>query len=294
MVLVLTGVCPVIAAAADPPAGTRLRIVTTILPLYCFARNVAGDDAVVENLLPPGVEPHDFQFTPREMRLLAGADVLLMNGLGLETWLDRVLAGSEKPHRVVVATGGMTAELIAGAGEAGPNARAGSANPHFWQDPTLAARAVTNLLTALQAADPAHAAAFARNAARYGAELSALDVELQTGLAPLKNQPILTFHDAFPYFARRYGLRVAGVVEPVPDLPPSPRQVAALGALIRREHLRVVFAERQSPARVVEMLGRDYHVAVAYLDPLETGAFAPEAYTRGMRENLHALTGAPR
>ena len=300
------------ASGAD---GHRLRIVTSILPIFCFAINITGDLAEVENLLSPGVEPHDFQFTPREMRIVGAAEVLVVNGLGLESWLTKVLDTPENRKTVVIASAGLEADLLPLAGTESPTSAvslarssgfsrsardsdtgipASSWNPHFWLDPTLASRAVTNILAALQKADPTHAEAYARNAQRYLGELSALDAELLAGLAPFNNQAVITFHDAFPYFARHYGLRVVGIVEKVPDVDPSPRHVAALGALIRREPVRVVFGERQSPSRLVEMLGRDYHVAIAQLDTLETGAFTADAYTRGMRENLRTLEKALR
>ena len=302
-------------AQASGVDGHRLRIVTSILPIYCFTINITGDLAEVENLLPPGVEPHDFQFTPREMRIVGAAEVLVVNGLGLESWLSRVLDAPEHRKTMVIASAGLEADLLPLAGtesltsavlparssgfsrsahDSATENPASAWNPHFWLDPTLASRAVTNILAALQKADPTHAEAYARNAQRYLGELAALDADLQAGLAPLKDQAIITFHDAFPYFARHYGLRVVGIVEKVPDVEPSPRHVAALAALIRRAPVRVVFGERQSPSRLVDMLGRDYHVAIAQLDTLETGALTGDAYTRGMRDNLRTLEKALR
>ncbi len=273
--------------------GRKLRVLTTFLPVYCFSVNVAGDLAEVDNLLPPGVEPHDFQFTPREIKKLAAADVVVMNGLRLESWLTRVIDQSGRGKVIVEAAAGLQSELISEShleSADGPGRRFdGLPNPHIWLDPQLAEHAVTNILSAFQTADPANAAAYARNARAYVARLQDLDAGLRAGLVPLRGQSIVTFHDAFPYFARRYGLRIAGVIEKAPDVQPSPRYLATLGRIIQTERVRVIFTERQSSPRLARQIGRDYHVAVAQLDTLETGVLAPEFYELGMRNNLRVL-----
>jgi zinc transport system substrate-binding protein len=277
-------------------ADHKLRVVTSFLPVYCFTVNVTGDLAEVDNLLPPGVDPHDFQFSPREMKKLGSADMIIVNGLQLEPWLEKVAQFSEKPKLIVEAAAGLKSELIMGIAELGSQNRsktsfeeAGLPNPHIWLDPKLAAHAVTNILEALLKADPANATGYVRNATQYLERLEKLDRELHASLAPMEGEPIVTFHDAFPYFARRYGLRVVGVIEKVADVQPSPKYLTALGRVIRKERVKVIFTERQFSSRLAEQLGRDYHVPVAQLDTLETGDFKPDAYEAGMRNNLRIL-----
>jgi zinc transport system substrate-binding protein len=285
------------------PQGVRaqehkLRVLASFLPVYCFAANVAGDLAEVDHLLPPGADPHDFQFSPREMKKLDAAEVIVLNGLGLESWLDRVINASPGRSKVIVKAGtGLESELIENPSylNLGESVRAladSTPNPHTWLDPQLAAHAVTNILAAFQRADPAHAGGYDRNARQYIARLGKLDAEMSEGLLPLKGRAIITYHDAFPYFARRYELRIVGVIEKVPDVEPSARYLAALASVIRQEDAKVIFAERQSSHRLPDQMGRDYHVAVATLDTLETGDFKPDAYEEGMRRNLRALTNA--
>jgi zinc transport system substrate-binding protein len=279
---------------AAPAEGRKLKVLTSFLPVYCFTANVAGDLAQVDNLLPPGADPHDFQFSPHEMRKLNAADMMVVNGLGLESWLDRILSSPDHPKIIVEASAGLKSELITAlpymsAGEGAGSQERAAPNPHIWLDPRLAQHAVTNILAALQKADPINAAGYERNARQYIARLEKLDTELRAGLASTKGQPVITFHDAFPYFARRYDLKIVGVVEKVPDVQPSPRYLAALGEVIRREEVKVIFAERQSSPRLPEQIGRDYHVPVASLDTLETGEFKPDAYEEGMRNNLRIL-----
>jgi zinc transport system substrate-binding protein len=289
--------------ALPAPAGERkLTILTTILPVYCFTANVAGDLARVENLLPPGVGPHDYQFTPRDLRRLAEADVIVLNGLELENWLERAFKKifAERPPLMVEATAGLEEGLIRseetghhhhghhhhGHGHA---ACVHGVNPHVWLDPKLAARCVKNILAALVQADPANAAGYEQNAAAYLDRLRGLDEEIAGMLAEVRGQAFVTYHDAFPYLVRRYGLRQVGVVEKVPEVQPSARYLRELSQLIRRENVQVIFTEPQFNSRLGVRLSRDLKVRLAELDPLETGPAEPRAYEEGMRHNAEVL-----
>src|SRR6266513_2002472 len=170
--------------------GHKLRVLTSFLPVYCFTVNVAGDLAEVENLLPGNVEPHDYQFSRKDLQKLAQADLIVINGLGLEKWLDKAVqnSASAKATRVVEMADGLGSELIYATSES-PSSRREEAtpmtasqirrltaaatvpNPHIWLDPRLARHAVRNILKALQQADPAHASGYATNATRYLARL---------------------------------------------------------------------------------------------------------------------------
>src|SRR5688572_10807292 len=164
---------------------SKPKIVTTSLPVYCFTANVAGGLAVVENLLPGNASVHDYQFTPQDSRKLANPSLLVVNGLGLETWLERVLKGSARKTQIVEASEGLGARRIRAEAhdETSGEHDHGEWNPHFWLDPTLAAHAVTNIMRALQKADPANAAGYASNAVAYVESLHKLDRELAEALA---------------------------------------------------------------------------------------------------------------
>jgi zinc/manganese transport system substrate-binding protein len=162
-------------------------------------------------------------------------------------------------------------------------------NPHTWLDPQFAQEAVANILLAMSRTDPTNAAGYAKNAAAYIARLQKLDATMQTELAPFKGQAIVTFHDAFPYLARRYGLKIAGVVERVPEVEPSPRYLEALHKSIEAYHVKAIFAEPQGSQKLANQIGADYHVAVGQLNTLETAELKPDAYEEGMRANLAAL-----
>ena len=265
--------------------------------MYCLTAQVAGDLAEVENLLPANVGPHDYQFAPREVRKLSSAQIFVVNGLGIEDWLAKALKAAKgtKPMTVVEATAGLTkADLITSVphihlpGERGHDHGTGP-NPHTWLDPRLAAHAVTNILVALQKADQKNAAAYAMNAAQAVARLHQLDEEIGLALGPYHGSRIVTYHHAFPYFTRRYGLALIGVIEEVPNVEPSPKYLAALLKVIREKEVKAIFTEPQFSAKLAQRISRDTKVPVAELDTLETGPLKPTAYEEGLRRNLNML-----
>lgn len=276
------------AEAPRAPAESqpdKLKVLTTILPLYCFTVGVAGDLARVENLLPENSSGHDYHLSARDARKLNDADVVIATGLGLE---DSLL---ERRIKAPAAKAGAGIEPIRG--HVHEDHRHGDdVNPHFWLDPLLAAHAVTNIMQVLQKADPRNADAYARNALAYVQRLQKLDEEIAAALAPYRGRTLVTYHDAFPYFARRYGLQLVGVVQEVADVEPTPRHLSELRALIRDQKVSVVFTEAGSDGRRVKQLAADLGVKVATLDPLESGPLSPGAYEEGMRRNAQSIRKA--
>lgn len=297
--------------------GTRgeIRVLATLPAIHSWAANIAGDEAVVEGLLPADVGPHDFQFKPSDLRKLAAADVVLMNGLGVDRWLERAISrSSSKPssRRVVKVTQGLDGELIRQLTPLAldePSSRTvrdrkghdhdhdhgdEEANPHVWLDPVLAQHCVSNIVEALCEADPVHANGYRQRGQRYRQELVGLDGEIRTALRGLDNRKVVTFHDAFPYFCRRYDLELVGVVEEVPHVDPSPKYLARLSKAIRGRKVRVLFSEPQFNPRLLRRLADDLGVGVAELDVLETGSVSRSFYADGLRRNLRTLESALR
>ena len=251
----------------------KLKVLTSFLPVYCFTVNVAGDLAQVENLLPPGASPHDFQLSPPDVRKFSQADLLIVNGLGVEPWLDKLRRQGAKGKRVITVSAGLSKDT----------------NPHIWLDPILAAQAVTNILGALQAADPQNADAYAANAQAFLQKLNALDRDFRDGLVSVKGTAIITYHDAFPHLAQRYGLRIAGVVEETPEVSPGPRHLAKLRRIVQTQGVKAMFTDAEHPQKLAEQLAADFGVRLAPLFTLENGELSPTAYEDGMRKNLNVL-----
>lgn len=299
-------------------SGRPLRIVTTILPLQAHTLAITGGLAEVEQLLSRDTGPHDFQLTPSDVRRIAQADMLIINGGGLESWLDDLIRQAGNPNLVVVDTSlGIEAvesppemELgeagLRGSGNdehhhgAGHHHEHGEChvcgeegrNPHFWLDPVLALQQARTILAALEKADPKNASTYQSNARSYFEELQKLDTEFRETLARLPNKKLVTFHNAFPYLAQRYGLEYVGYVEQFPEKDPSPQQLAALVRLIRKHSIGVLFAEQNYSTHLLERLARESGAVVSTLDTLEVGLGEQQSYIERMRGNLETLRRA--
>jgi zinc transport system substrate-binding protein len=281
---------PFVLAFAGAPA--RPKVITAISPLFCLTKNVAGSMADVENLLPPGASAHDYQLSPKDVGKLERARLIVFNGLEVDGVLKKMLAVGVDTAVPLDASEGLAERLIPARHKEPSAFNPLGANPHFWLDPTLAAHAVTNIMRALAELDPANAAAYQNNGSSYVERLQKLDKEISSGLAPFRNAPIVTHHDAFPYFARRYGLEIVGVIQEVPEMDLSPKHRTQLQRTIREKKVRVIFTEQDGASAHAERIARDLNVKLAPLDPLESIDFTPTAYEDGMRRNLKVLKGA--
>lgn len=300
VVVTLAAACPTPAAAQTSAPGPSLRVLTSFLPVHSLALAVAGDRAQVENWLPQGVDPHEFQFSPRDLRRLRASQILVVGGLKLEGWAEaqlRKASGSSNLVLVEAATGLPPTALVYDEESGGDHHdhsdhaghdHAGGPNPHFWLDPLLGAHAVTNLVHAFSRSDPPNAQSYAANGARCVARLHALDAEYRQSLASVRSNAFITFHNAFPYLARRYQLKLVGVVETNAAEDPSARELASLGHLVRREGVRVLFVDGP-PSRLARRLASDLKLRLATLETLETGTLGPNAYEEGLRRNLSTL-----
>ena len=273
-------------------AERKLRVLSTFLPAYCIAANVAGEHAAVENLLPGSVSLHDYQLSPPDLQKIATADVIVVNGLGLETFLEKAFKSTGTKAKLVTLTHGFDPDLIAEDAVGHRHSEPGhdhTHDPHTWLDPILAARSVTNVLQALQQADPKNAAAFATNAAAYTRRLNQLHEDFKDQFASIQSTPFITYHNAFRYFVRRYGLNLVGVVEQVPEVAPSVRERSDLLKTIRAKNVKVLFTEPGASPRLAQQIAKDSKLRLEQLDPLETGQLSPDAYEKGMRRNAETL-----
>jgi zinc/manganese transport system substrate-binding protein len=230
--------------AAD---GGRPVVVATTTQLGDIVRNVGGDAVAVHQLLAPNSDPHDYEPRPDDVTATARAAVAFTSGLGLDGWMSKVIAEA----------GGSPAVVDLGA--AAPVRRPG--DPHWWHDPRNAVAAVNAVRDALSAADPAAAATFAANAAAYRARLAALDRSIAACMAaiPPAERRLVSDHDAFGYFAARYGIDVVGAVIPssTTRAQPAAGDLAALIDLIDRQHVRAIFPETSLNPKLAEQIASE-------------------------------------
>ncbi|MBP3524553.1 MAG: zinc ABC transporter substrate-binding protein [Clostridia bacterium] len=281
--------------AAEEAAGKT--IVTSFYPMYVFTQNVARDvpGVRVVNMAAESVGClHDYQLQTRDMVTLEGADALVINGGGMEQFMDKVIA--QRPELPVInASDGidmLCSEDEHDHGHGDHDHDHGVYNAHVWLDPKLAIRQVQNIADGLAAVDSENAEAYQQNAAAYKAQIQALDAELSAQLAPLAGSAIVTFHEAFTYFADAYGLVVAGVIASDAGEEPSTRQIAATCDLVKQRQVKALFVEPQYPTKSAETIARETGAKVFTLDPVVSGDASPESYENAMRENARVLTEA--
>ena len=287
----------------------RPRVVASFYPLYDFTRRLAGEEFAVSCPVPPGADPHGMEATPGLAREIAGAQLILLLGLGMDGWISK-LARSERRAKVVELAADLPtrpdvasrlAEFAApAAGIAhghdhghghGHADEAGGIDPHVWLDPVLAQELVRRIADALVAVAPEHATRVHERRDALLAELHQLDEEFQGALRDLPQRQLVTFHGAFAYLFTRYELEVAGVIEPFPGDEPSAAYLRKLVGLMRELDLRTIFAEPQLPDRPAQVIAHEIGGTVERLDPCETIlADDPDAtYVDRQRRNLETL-----
>jgi zinc/manganese transport system substrate-binding protein len=263
----------------------KLKVVTTFAPLYSLALNVAGDAAEVENLVPIGASIHTFQARPSDIRKISQADVLIKNGVGLETFLNGITDAAANPHLMVVDTSRSIKILDGDADEKA------SGDPHIWLSPKNAVKQVVTIRDALAKADPDNAGTYQRNTAFYIKKLERLDADITRSLAATKKKKYIVFHNAYRYFEREYDLRSAAAIEEFPGREPGPRYLKGVMDMIKNQGVGIVFIEPQFSPKIVDTLKQDFTIYVGVLDP--TGnKLSKDGYEENLRRNLKSLEEA--
>jgi zinc transport system substrate-binding protein len=264
--------------------GGKLKVVASIAPLADFARQVGGDHVEVILLLPPGASPHTYEPPPKTVRKISEAKVFLEIGAGLEFWADRLVAATAAQIITVRCSEGV--DLIRGEGRALSNV-----DPHIWLDPVISMGIVRKIEAAFSRADPGDSSAFKKNASAYLTLLSALDREIAERVKGFRTREYITFHPAWSYFARRYGLKVSGVIEEAPGKEPTPKHIDRILSRIRAMKTKVVFAEPQFSPRLAEAIADEAGGRVLFLDPLG-GEKGRQTYVELMEYNLSIMEKA--
>lgn len=201
----------------ERPAGVeKLQVVTTVAPITNIVENVAGENASVTGIIPEGINSHTFEPIPSDSKLLSGADLVFFNGLDLETPTLQLARANLKPGATIDILGDKTVNEKDYIYDFSFPRNQGHPNPHLWLNPKYAMRYAELVRDALQRLDPKNQAAYRENAARFLERLKALDRAIKEASAtiPQRNKRLLTYHDSWPYFARRYGFEVIGAAQP--------------------------------------------------------------------------------
>ncbi len=303
------------AIAWSASDAAPLRVIATTTLIADAARAVGGPDADVTALIPPGTDPHAFDPGPRDMARLLSSDLVLANGLGLETFLQKILdaAGVGQSNKLVIVSsgreprGGCSGHDHDGEDESESENEGEDdqrhhhhhdADPHVWFDPTWVQLWTENIAAAFAARDPANADAYRARAAAFRADLDALDAELRAAIdaIPAERRVLVTDHDEFGYLADRYEIRVVGAILPnvTTVAEPSARELAALQRAMRESGTRVIVVGHSANPALAERLARDVGARVIRLQTHTLGpAGSPTAHYIGfMRHNVERLVEA--
>ena len=283
------------SGTVQPATNTekKLRVVATFLPVYLFTKAIAGDVAQVDILIKPGTEVHDYQSTPADVQRLAQSDIVVKNGLGIEEFLDNTLQSAQNPKlKVIDASQGIQAiDKLSQVVHTGKEQHRAAGNPHVWLDPVLVEQQVKHIRDGLVAADPENKANYEANAARYLQQLADLNTEFQQRLSRFRDRRFVTFHDAFPYLAKRYQLQQIAVVE-IPEDQLSPADVKEAIDAVKQFQAKALFSEPGVDNKLLDGLAKDLNLKLRPLDSLEAGETDPQHYFTAMRSNLQTLEAA--
>jgi ABC-type Zn uptake system ZnuABC Zn-binding protein ZnuA len=283
------------AAFAREP---RLKVVATVAPHADLVREIAGDRVEVVQMIPDGTDSHTFEPRPSDARFLQAADLIILNGLHLETPTQRMADANKRPETPYLLLGEGTITEADWMFDFSFPASAGDPNPHLWLNAAYAKNYAQLIATQLAALDPENADYYSANFATLAGRMDQLDVAIFQAVEslPENNRKLLTYHDSWAYFGRRYGMEVIGAIQPSDFSEPSPREVAALVDQVRQYQVPAIFGSEVYPSKVLEVIGRE--TGARYVDSLRDDNLpgapgTPEhTYMGMMLEDMRMMFGA--
>jgi len=279
----------ILACCTQAAVAAPVRVVVSFSILEDIVRRIGGGEVAVTSLIGPDSDAHVFEPNPDQARLLAKAQLFVVNGLGFEGWLTRLTRSAQFGGVVVIATDRVAPITMTEPGETSP-----VPDPHAWQDPRNGIVYAENIAGALAAVDPSHAEAYRQRFQKYKAELEALDrrVRVELGEIPADKRRVITSHDAFAYYGKAYGITFLAAEGLSTDSEPSAKSLAELIRQIRREGIKALFVENISDPRLVEQLARDTGATPRpplYSDALSRPDGPAPTYIRMIQYNTAAL-----
>ena len=293
-------------AARDAGSGDGLVVVTALYPLEFVAAEVGAGRADVTNLAPPGVEPHDLELAPNQVRAMSEADLLLYIGEGFQPAIEDLV--DELPDTAALDALDSQEALLAGGdahadeadddhssdeeGDDDAHEEEGATDPHVWLDPTRLAGVAAAAAEQMAELDPTNAGTYEASADALVDELSALDEEYTAAVANCERDELVVSHEAFGYLTDRYGLEQVGVSGLDPEAEPSPGRVAEVSEFAREHGVTTIFFEEQVAPDIAEVIADEAGAETEVLDPLEFTPDGGSDYFDVMRSNLKAISAA--
>ena len=271
----------------DKENGKAFTVVTSFYPMYIATINITKDISGVKviNMTKPQTGClHDYQLVPEDMQKLEKANAFVVNGAGMEVFLDKAV---KQQPKLKIVDASKNIPLL--------KDENGEENPHVWVSVSNAIIQVNNIAEQLAALDPVNAEKYKNNAGVYTKKLEALRTDMHSSLDNVKTKDIITFHEAFPYFAKEFNLNIVDVIEREPGAEPSPKELEETIDKVKELKVKALFAEPQYPAKAAEVIAKETGAKVYTLDPAVTGeskADAYDDYINTMKKNLDVLKEA--
>jgi zinc transport system substrate-binding protein len=262
-----------------------LTIATSFYPMYIFSLNIAKDIPnvkVIDMTDPIRGCLHDYSATTEDMKTLANSQIFVINGAGMESFMDKVI--KQQPNLKIIDSG-KGIEMIKGDREEGDN-------PHLWVSISNAITQVKNISEQLSSLDPDNGVKYKENSDTYVKKLEVQRDKMHKELDNVKNRDIITFHEAFPYFAKEFKLNIVGVIEREPDSEPNAKELAETIETIKKLKVKALFVEPQYSPKAAETISKETNSKIYTLDPAVTGAMDADAYINIMESNLKTLLEA--
>jgi ABC-type Zn uptake system ZnuABC Zn-binding protein ZnuA len=299
IILLLTLFCTACSRQEEKPppvkAEKKLNVVTTVAPITSIVENIGGDKIRLTGIIPEGINSHTFEPVPSDVKILAAADLLIVNGLDLEIPTLKLARANMKKEAAVLLLGDKTITEKDYIYDFSFPRDHGHPNPHLWLNPQHVMRYATLVKDELVRLDPENKGAYEQNASTFLKRLEDLDRAIQEAVRtiPESHRRLLTYHDSWPYFARRYGFQIIGAVQPSNFSDPSPKEVKRLIDQIRKEKIPAVFGSEVFPSPVLEQIAREGKSR--YIDKLRDDELPGKpgepqhSYIGMMKENLTTM-----
>lgn len=262
-----------------------LTIVTSFYPIYISTINITKgiNNVRVINMTKQQTGClHNYSITPNDIKTLESSKIFIINGAGMESFMNKVI--SQQPQlKIIEASKGIP--LL-------KDKKTGEANPHVWVSISNAILQVNNITKQLSKYDPANKAQYNKNATKYVASLKAEKEKMRKAIDKLKNRNIITFHEAFIYFAKEFNLNVVDVIQREPGSEPNPKELKNTIETIKKHKIKTLFVEPQYSAKIAKTISNETGAKIYFLDPAVTGAYKEDAYVKIMNNNLKTLVVA--
>jgi zinc transport system substrate-binding protein len=280
-----------------PGNSSTLKIITSFYPIYEIVKQVGGANVTIQNLVPAGAEPHDYEPTPQEIVNLNQADLVVYNGMGLEPWADKIIPElQQNGSKTLNLSDYFKNNAITNSPKTPGDAEYLPFDPHLWLDPVNYQKEVQTVTQKLVEIDPNHQTDYQQNSQKFIKQLQELDLAYQNGFKSCKLNSFVTSHAAFAYLANRYHLKMVAISGLSPDAEPSSKVMAELTNLIRQNNIQYILTESLVSPKIADTLAQETGTKTLILNPLE-GLTDQEIakgknYVSVMQDNLRSLQTA--